>query len=144
MAHCHKVYGLVAPVKTTNYQIALYVEIFMKKFSLVDIGPIDCFYKVKPDLLYHILKFVDYIIEKLSWCHVGIIGYPICIPLIERINCDLNQNLKMIISHLNFSNSIDSMEGQSLILIWIHWADGEDGERQCGNVLIAFTCTPFS
>ena len=54
----------------------------------MNIGTINCFYEVKPDLLNHIFKLIDNVIEELSCCHIRIIGYPIGIPLFDMIDCN--------------------------------------------------------
>ena len=36
----------------------------------MNVGPIDWFDEIKPDLLDHILKLKHYILEEFSWCHV--------------------------------------------------------------------------
>ena len=36
----------------------------------MNIGPINWFYEIKPDLLDYILKLVHYILEEFSWCHI--------------------------------------------------------------------------
>ena len=61
----------------------------------MSIGPINFFNKVKSDLLDNFLKFIDNIIEKLSQIHIRTIGHPICLPLIEMINCEIKLGLRM-------------------------------------------------
>ena len=36
----------------------------------MNIGPINWFDEIKPDLLDYILKLIHYILEEISWCHI--------------------------------------------------------------------------